>query len=189
MTEKRIRYASHPALKDAAVYFKSGSLYKCKPEPGFVCKKYHGNVRNYMNSVAIVESPVGEIRLDYIVTLLSNVLYKNSAVEHQTLGTRIHRVIEAMHPFKAVTEEGIPVAANFGKNLIGYEEKRKQRLQNVNIQAALKKLGYPVGELDGKVGPNTHRAIKKFQKDLKLRMDGKPSTALFEKLNEVIANH
>ncbi|MBT8144142.1 MAG: hypothetical protein KJO55_05535, partial [Gammaproteobacteria bacterium] len=29
MTQRRIRYASHPALHDSAVYFKSGSLYGC----------------------------------------------------------------------------------------------------------------------------------------------------------------
>lgn len=98
MTERRIRYASSPALKDAAVYFKSGSLYACKQEEGFTCGKYMGNVRNYMNSVAIVESPAGDYRLDYMVTLISNVLRKNSAVDHQTLATRIHRLIEAAHP-------------------------------------------------------------------------------------------
>jgi hypothetical protein len=188
MTERRIRYASSPALAESAVYFKSGSLYKCEPEPDFVCKKYHGNVRNYMNSVAIVESPVGEKRLDYIVTLLSNVLYKNSAVDHQTLGTRIHRVIESMHPYQLVTTEGIPVAANFGKQLIGYEEKRKQRLQIVNIQAALEKLGYSVGGVDGKTGPKTRRAIKKFQSVQSIRVDGKTSEVLLEKLNGIIAD-
>lgn len=98
MTERRIRYASSPALKDSAVYFKSGSLYSCKKEEGFKCGKYKGNVRNYMNSVAIVESPAGDYRLDYMVTLISNVLRKNSAVDHQTLATRIHRLIEAAHP-------------------------------------------------------------------------------------------
>jgi Beta-lactamase enzyme family len=98
MTERRIRYASSPALKDAALYFKSGSLYSCKKEEGFKCGKYRGNVRNYMNSVAIVESPAGDYRLDYMVTLISNVLRKNSAVDHQTLATRIHRLIEAAHP-------------------------------------------------------------------------------------------
>jgi hypothetical protein len=101
MTERRIRYASSPALKDAAVYFKSGSLYECKQEEGFKCGKYMGNVRNYMNSVAIVESPAGNYRLDYMVTLISNVLRKNSAVDHQTLATRIHRLIEAAHPLPA----------------------------------------------------------------------------------------
>jgi hypothetical protein len=98
MTERRIRYASSPALKDAAVYFKSGSLYQCRKEEGFTCGQYRGNVRNYMNSVAIVESPAGDYRLDYMVTLISNVLRRNSAVDHQTLATRIHRLIEAAHP-------------------------------------------------------------------------------------------
>jgi len=97
MTERRIRYASSPALRDAAVYFKSGSLYRCEPEPGFECRKYHGNALNLMNSVAIVESPAGAPRLFYMVALNSNVLRKNSAVDHQTLATRIHRLIENAH--------------------------------------------------------------------------------------------
>ncbi|MCB1740266.1 MAG: serine hydrolase [Gammaproteobacteria bacterium] len=97
MTERRIRYASSPALNEAAVYFKSGSLYKCVPEPEFVCKKYHGNAMNLMNSVAIVEAPAQTRELYYIVTLTSNVLRKNSAVDHQSLATRIHRLIERRH--------------------------------------------------------------------------------------------
>jgi len=97
MTERRIRYASSPALRDAAVYFKSGSLYACGPEPGFICRKYQGNKMNLMNSVAIVESPARERRLFYLVTLTSNVLRKNSAVDHQTLATRIHRLVEKRH--------------------------------------------------------------------------------------------
>ena len=44
MTQRRIRYASSPALYEAAVYFKSGSMYRCGPEPGFKCRKYRGNV-------------------------------------------------------------------------------------------------------------------------------------------------
>ena len=35
----RYRYASSPTLK-AAVFFKSGSLFECKAEPGFTCKQY-----------------------------------------------------------------------------------------------------------------------------------------------------
>ncbi len=93
MTERRIRYASSPALRDAALYFKSGSLYSCQPEEGFKCGKYKGNKRNYMNSIAIVEADVDGRRLHYIVTLVSNVLRENSAVAHQTLGTRIHQLI------------------------------------------------------------------------------------------------
>jgi hypothetical protein len=97
LTERRIRYASSPALRDAAVYFKSGSLYACMPEADFTCRKYRGNKLNLMNSVAVVEAPAAERELFYLVTLNSNVLRKNSAVDHQTLATRIHRLIEKRH--------------------------------------------------------------------------------------------
>ncbi len=90
MTDRRIRYATSPRLTNAAVYFKSGSLYKCKPEEGFECKKYMGNVENYMNSVAIVEHPDGTV---YMVALMSNVLKKNSNIDHQTLATQIDDII------------------------------------------------------------------------------------------------
>ena len=90
MTARRIRYASSPALNKAAVYFKSGSQYKCKPETDFRCGKYMGNVENYMNSVAIVEHHDGRT---YMVTLMSNVLRKNSAVDHQTIATYIDRIL------------------------------------------------------------------------------------------------
>jgi len=93
VTERRIRYASSPALAEAAVYFKSGSLYKCAPEPGYKCKPYAGNVKNYMNSATIIESPAGERRLYYMSTLITNVLRKNSAAEHQALATRLQQLI------------------------------------------------------------------------------------------------
>jgi len=94
LTENRIRYASSPALAGAAVYFKSGSLFECAPEPGFTCKPYAGNVKNYMNSAAIVESPAGERRHFYLSTLITNILRQNSAGEHQALATRLHQLIE-----------------------------------------------------------------------------------------------
>jgi hypothetical protein len=94
MTERRIRYASSPALRKSAVYFKSGSLYKCNRNKNPNCGKYKGNIINYMNSLAIVESPAKNHTMLYAVTLISNVLNKNSAVDHQTFATRIHRLIE-----------------------------------------------------------------------------------------------
>lgn len=97
-TERRIRYASSPALFNSAVYFKSGSWFGCKPEPGFVCKPYAGNVRNFMNSVAMIEHPATPRRMHYVVTLMSNVLRRNSAVDHQSLATRIQRLMEKRHP-------------------------------------------------------------------------------------------
>jgi hypothetical protein len=100
VTERRIRYASSPALADAAVYFKSGSLYECAQEAGFICRPYAGNVRNYMNSTAIIESPAVGPRLYYMSTLVTNILRKNSAAEHQALATRLQQLIEADHRSK-----------------------------------------------------------------------------------------
>lgn len=94
VTERRIRYASSPALAEAAVYFKSGSLWECKPEPGFACREYAGNVKNFMNSAAIVESPAKERQLYYLSTLVTNILRKNSASEHQMLATRLQQVVK-----------------------------------------------------------------------------------------------
>ena len=90
MTDRRIRYASSPTLDSAAVYFKSGSLYKCNKEGDEGCGKYKGNVYNYMNSVAIIEH--GD-SLVYMVALMSNVLRKNSASDHLGLASQVDKVV------------------------------------------------------------------------------------------------
>ena len=87
----RYRYASSPTLLKAAVFFKSGSLFECRPEPGYHCGQYRGNQTNLMHSVAIVESG----KRVYLVAMMSNVLKANSAVEHQTIAGEIERLIQA----------------------------------------------------------------------------------------------
>lgn len=90
LTDRRIRYAHSSRLDDAAVYFKSGSLYKCDREKNPDCAAYAGNVYNYMNSVIIVEHENGK---KYIVCLMTNVLNKNSAGAHMYLATAIDKII------------------------------------------------------------------------------------------------
>ena len=85
----RYRYASSPGLNKAAVFFKSGSLFQCKP--GTSCGAYQGTAINLMHSVAIVES--GE-RI-YLVAMMSNVLGVNSAIEHQTIAGEIERLMQS----------------------------------------------------------------------------------------------
>lgn len=96
-TERRIRYASHPNLNDHSVYFKSGSLYSCQDEEGFTCGKYKGNKKNLLASVAIVESEEDGKKYHYLVVVQSNVLKINSAVAHQTLAARIHKLVKSLH--------------------------------------------------------------------------------------------
>lgn len=112
MTQRRIRYASHPALYDSAVYFKSGSFYKCSQRGA--CKKYEGDVLNRLASVVIIETPVNHEKgipaLRYAVAVMSNVLRVNSAVAHQTLALRIHRMLERVHKNRYVPPETVPEA-------------------------------------------------------------------------------
>ena len=93
VTERRVRYAASPALRESAVYFKSGSLYACEPEEGYRCQQFVGNKLNLMNSLAVVESPAGVASHFYLVALMSNVLRRNSALDHQAIATRIHALI------------------------------------------------------------------------------------------------
>lgn len=97
-TRRRYRYAFSPELASAAVYFKSGSLYRCAPEEGFTCGQYMGNVENLMHSVAIIESPAGsEQPRVYLVSMMSNVLKQNSAGEHSEIATAIERLVTSLH--------------------------------------------------------------------------------------------
>ena len=80
----------------------------CRSEPGFSCGKYRGNVKNYMNSIAIIESPAdpgeGEVQHRYIVTLVANVVRKNSAWDHSRLGAAIDEAVRTRG--KIEVEEG-----------------------------------------------------------------------------------
>ncbi len=125
LTQRRIRYASHPALDDYAVFHKSGSLYKCVEEPGFVCNEYAGNAYNFLASMAMVEGPVDVPAYHYLVAVSSNVLRENSAVAHQTLALRIQRLIEARHRSSGEARRypELPFAAT---RLIGDEEQETE---------------------------------------------------------------
>ena len=92
LTDRRIRYAANKSLDNDAVYFKSGSFFSFKPEPGFVKINYAGNKFNYMNSVAIIEKQ-DSTQKKYMVALMSNVLRKNSANEHYALAKRIDELV------------------------------------------------------------------------------------------------
>ncbi len=182
ITERRIRYGSSGVLRPSAVYFKSGSLYSCVPEEGFVCKKYHGNRRNYMNSVAIIETPAGLDRLFYVVTVLSNVLRKNSAEDHRDLARAVHRMLLSDHPPRPVPPGERAPQTPYGIGFIGYEQERQEMELKLETQEALLALGYEIGEIDSVIGSNTRRAIRSFQKAQGNQADGKPSAALLEKM-------
>ncbi len=185
ITERRIRYGSSGALRQSAVYFKSGSLYSCMPEPGFTCTKYHGNKRNYMNSIAMIESPAGQNRLYYLVSVLSNVLRKNSAQDHRDLARAVQGRLLRDHPAKATGPGQLPASATFGEGFIGYAAERRAIQLKLDTQESLLDLGYEIGEIDGVIGRGTRKAIRSFQKSQGLKVTGQPSEALLAKMRQV----
>lgn len=97
LTKRRYRYSYAPELGDAAVFFKSGSLYSCRPEEGYRCQKYMGNARNMMNSLTIVEG-ADRAGPHYITALMSNVLKYNSAWDHSRIAAAVHETIRTNVP-------------------------------------------------------------------------------------------
>ena len=93
ITKRRYRYVYAPELNASAAFFKSGSLYSCVPEEGYRCGRYMGNGRNFMNSVATIESPAGAPEHLYTVAMVSNVLRFNSAWDHSRFAAAIHEML------------------------------------------------------------------------------------------------
>jgi acid stress-induced BolA-like protein IbaG/YrbA len=55
-----------------------------------------------MNSVAIIEQEIEGTQLHYMVVVLSNILRKNSAVEHQALGVDIHNLMRVRYGLEEI---------------------------------------------------------------------------------------
>lgn len=52
-----------------------------------------------------------------------------------------------------------------------------------NIQAGLQRLGYDPGPADGHYGPKTEAAIRRFQQDNGLPVDGQPTAAVWDQIH------
>ena len=183
ITERRIRYGSSGALRPSAVYFKSGSLYSCQPEPGFTCKKYHGNKRNYMNSDRD-HRDAGRRRTASTtsVAVLSNVLRKNSAQDHRDLARAIHSRLLARPRRPEVEQDlgGLRQRASSATRPSAASHDAEGR----HPGGAAADLGYDIGEIDGRIGPNTRRAIKAYQKEQGLAQDGAATASLLAHLRK-----
>ena len=54
----------------------------------------------------------------------------------------------------------------------------------IEIQTALKNAGFYMGNIDGKIGPKSKRAIEEFQKAHNLKVDGKVGPKTWEAMNK-----
>jgi len=63
---------------------------------------------------------------------------------------------------------------------------RKTNGSAKQIQSALKNAGYYEGKIDGKIGPQSKRAIKEFQRDNGLKVDGVVGKKTWTILNQFL---
>ncbi len=92
----------------------------------------------------------------------------------------MEKAIEKVKPKKQKYEPSIQ------DEILYYRLNSKKHIKQ--IQASLKKAGFYKGEIDGKVGPRTKRAIKEFQKAKKLNPDGVLGPETWEALERYLKN-
>ncbi len=126
LTRRRVRYLHTHKLDNFAAFFKSGSLYRFKPETTERIQ-YQGDLQNILNSLieidttqpppealAAVTGPTAELAAKtphtnaagkpyvYLVAVMSNELKRNAAEDHARLAEAIHALITATKDAPAV---------------------------------------------------------------------------------------
>jgi hypothetical protein len=126
LTRRRVRYLHTHKLDNLAAFFKSGSLFKFKPETTERVQ-YEGDLQNVLNSVivldgtppppealAAVTGPAADLAAKtptvnaagkpyiYLVAVMSNELKRNAAEDHARLAEAIHTLITATGDASAV---------------------------------------------------------------------------------------
>ncbi len=96
VTDKRVRWAGAAELREAAVFFKSGSLFRCGGRGP--CGDYAGNTWNFLAAVADVQMPQRDPPIHYLVGAISNVLGQYSIPEHDRVGGAVQILMERLHP-------------------------------------------------------------------------------------------
>jgi peptidoglycan hydrolase-like protein with peptidoglycan-binding domain len=74
-----------------------------------------------------------------------------------------------------------PSQVNLGKPV--YKSSTGGNTTVRDIQAGLQRLGYDPGPADGRMGPRTSAAIRKYQQDNGMAVDGQPSQAVLDSIH------
>ncbi len=80
-----------------------------------------------------------------------------------------------------------PTEETVSAPVVALTEEGQKMAKNKKIQEALKIAGYYQGEIDGKVGPQTKKAIRDFQSAKGLVVDGKVGPKTWAELERILA--
>lgn len=111
-------------------------------------------------------------------SLVLMVIYSGCAKREETKILEPEELLKEEQVIKVV-----PPEISSSPSLAPEEEKV---LQNKRIQEALKIAGFYTGEIDGKIGPKTREAIKKFQSAKGLKADGIVGPQTWRELEKIL---
>ena len=119
-----------------------------------------------------------------------------SALQAQvgTLTDEVVRLDQSLQETRTALDQNRPAGnenRTAGEGTVGkgiYRTPSGFEIPAANIQKALKGAGYYQGEFDGKIGPDTRKAIKAFQKDNGLHADGVVGRQTWVKMKAYLAN-
>lgn len=132
----------------------------------------------------VIKAPKRKLR--FRVCIKGGEPYLNAEYDLDVEGEKIHGSTDQ----EGFIDEVIPSIARKAKLTIDGQERELQvgALDPIHtktgIQARLNNLGYPLGKVDGIFGPKTIRAIKAFQHNNDLEVDGEVGTNTRAKLLE-----
>lgn len=90
-------------------------------------------------------------------------------------------------PEQAQTITITPTEETISTPVVALTEEEQKIAKNKKIQEALKIAGFYQGEIDGKIGPQTKKAIRDFQAAKGLAVDGKVGPKTWAELEKVLA--
>ncbi|MDD5409049.1 MAG: peptidoglycan-binding domain-containing protein [Candidatus Omnitrophica bacterium] len=81
----------------------------------------------------------------------------------------------------------VPVATAPAKELVPLPPQGPYKPTGIEIQTALKNAGFYSGNIDGKIGPKSKKAIEDFQSANSLKVDGKVGAKTWEALAKYLS--
>ncbi len=85
-----------------------------------------------------------------------------------------------------VNVPSVPVATVSAKELVPLPPQGPYKPTDIEIQTALKNAGFYAGNIDGKIGPKSKKAIEDFQSANGLKVDGKVGAKTWEALGRYL---
>jgi peptidoglycan hydrolase-like protein with peptidoglycan-binding domain len=96
-------------------------------------------------------------------------------------GSSTQTAVDIKSPEAKVSTANVTVPA---KEMLPLPPQGPYKPTGIEIQTALKNAGFYMGNIDGKIGPKSKRAIEEFQKAHNLKVDGKVGPKTWEAMNK-----